>query len=164
MAHFTVNAARFDPYKNFKFRVKFEGREVAAFAKASGPFRSDDLAGSRLDSNEPEGQRTKFEPITLERGLTHDPAFEQWSMSALEQSADAKSVAGPQQSSLHRDLVVELFDEAGKRVHAWRFFNCLVSEFVAMPELDATANAIAIEHLVIHHEGWRLEGHETAKA
>src|SRR5438034_6833915 len=35
MAEFTVNPQRLDPYKNFKFRVKWDGRYVAGIDRKS---------------------------------------------------------------------------------------------------------------------------------
>ena len=82
MAEFTVNVSRFDPYKNFKFRVKWEGKYVAGISKVSALKKTTEVVKHRVggdpSSSRKSPGRTEFEPITLERGVTHDVEFEQW--------------------------------------------------------------------------------------
>ncbi|MFN7881516.1 MAG: phage tail protein, partial [bacterium] len=82
MVQFAVNTHRFDPYKNMKFRIKWDGRYVAGVSKISALKRSTEVVSFREggDPNSPRHSPSvwKFEPITLERGLTHDPEFEAW--------------------------------------------------------------------------------------
>ena len=82
MAEFTVNATRFDPYKAFMFRVKWDGQYVAGVSKMSALKRSTDPVVHR-EGGDPTHERkspgkTKYDAVTLERGVTHDPAFEEW--------------------------------------------------------------------------------------
>ena len=45
MATFSVKTSRFDPYKNFKFRVKWDGRTVAGLNKMSALKRTTEVRG-----------------------------------------------------------------------------------------------------------------------
>ena len=154
MAQFTVNTNRFDPYKNFKFRVVWDGQAVAGISKVSAlkhtiePVSHRD-GGDRSTPRLSPGQ-TKFEPITLERGITHDTAFEEWATKAYSDSGDA----GVSLKDFRKDMTIELYNLQGAKVRAWQVFRCWVSEFSAVPELDANANAIAFESIVIQNEGF----------
>jgi len=154
MAQFAVNTHRFDPYKNFKFRVVWDGQVVAGISKVSAlkhtiePVSHRD-GGDRSTPRLSPGQ-TKFEPITLERGLTHDIAFEEWATKAYSNAGDA----GVSLKDFRKDITIELYNLQGTKVRAWQVFRCWVSEFSAVPELDANANAIAFESIVIQNEGF----------
>jgi phage tail-like protein len=154
MAQFTVNTHRFDPYKNFKFRVVWDGQVVAGISKVSAlkhtiePVSHRD-GGDRSTPRLSPGQ-TKFEPITLERGITHDTAFEEWANKAYSNSGDAAVSL----KDFRKDMTIELYNLQGAKVRAWQVFRCWVSEFSAVPELDANANAIAFESIVIQNEGF----------
>ena len=91
MAQFSVNASRFDPYKNFKFRVKWDGRYVAGVSKVSSLKRTTEVVEHRVGGDPSTSHkspgRTKYEAITLERGVTHDVAFERFRAPALEMPA-----------------------------------------------------------------------------
>jgi phage tail-like protein len=95
--------------------------------------------------------RTKYEPITIERGVTHDPDFEEWANAA--QVLD-KGAASTSLKALRREVRIELLNEAGQPVHRYMVHRCWVSEFQALPDLDAGGNGIAIEHIKIENEGW----------
>jgi phage tail-like protein len=153
---FTVNASRFDPYKSYRFQVFFEKSTapVAGISKVSGIKRSSDPVEYKEGGNPIilKGLgRTKYEPVTLERGVTHDSDFEDWANAA--QSLDN---GHPTQSldKLRRTIHVVLLNEQGQPVHRWTFYRCWVSEFQALPDLDAGATAIAIEHIKLENEGW----------
>ena len=154
MAQFSVNTHRFDPYKNFKFRVVWDGQAVAGISKVSAlkhtiePVTHRD-GGDRSTKRLSPGQTT-FEPITLERGITHDTAFEAWATSAYSNAGDA----GVSLRDFRKDMTIELYNLQGVKVRAWQVFRCWVSEFTAVPELDANANAIAFESIVIQNEGF----------
>ena len=130
LTEFTRNPSRFDPYKNFKFRIRWEGRYVAGVDKAS-PLTRPATVGRR-----------KFEAITLERGVTHDVEFERWASTARNVSKDSR-----------RDVVIEVHDEAGRLTVAYKVFRCWVSEFQSLPDVDANANAVTIQHIKLEHEG-----------
>jgi phage tail-like protein len=159
MAQFSVNASRFDPYKNFKFRVKWDGKYVAGVSKVSGLKRTTEVVEHR-EGGDPSASRkspgrTKYEAITLERGVTHDQEFEQWANKVW----NFGSGLGAEVSlkNFRKDLIVELYNEAGQVVLAYRVFRAWVSEYQALPDLDANANAVAIQHLKLENEGWERD-------
>lgn len=157
MAQFSVNTHRFDPYKNMKFRVKWDGRYVAGVSKVSALKRSTEVVSHR-EGGDPSTSRNspsvwKFEPVTLERGLTHDPEFEQWANLIYTTQGDA----GISLKNFRKDITIELLNEQGKVAKAYKVFRCWVSEYQALPELDANGHAIAIEHMVIQNEGWERD-------
>jgi phage tail-like protein len=159
MPQFTVNAQRFDPYKNFKFRLKWDGRYVAGVSKVSALKRTTEVVkhreGGDPSTSRKSPGRTEFEAITLERGVTHDVEFEQWANKVWNQGAGL----GAQVSlkDFRKDLILELYNEAGQLALAWKIYRCWVSEFQALPELDANANAVAIAHLKLENEGWERD-------
>jgi phage tail-like protein len=159
MAQFSVNPLRFDPYKNFKFRVKWDGRYVAGVSKVSALKRSTEVIEHR-EGGDPSMSRkspgrTKYEPVTLERGVTHDVEFERWANKVW----NFGSGLGAEVSLLdfRKDLILEVYNEAGQLVLAYRIFRCWVSEFQALPDLDANANAVAIQTLKLENEGWERD-------
>ena len=159
MVQFTVNTHRFDPYKNFKFRVKWDGRFVAGISKVGALSRSTELVEHR-EGGDPStvtkspGQ-TKFEAITLERGVTDDTEFEQWANKVW----NFGSGLGAESSlkDYKRDIIIELYNEAGQKVLAYNIYRCWVSEYQALPELDASASAVAIQTLKLENEGWERD-------
>ena len=159
MAQFSVNAQRFDPYKNFKFRVKWDGRYVAGISKVSGLKRSTEVVehreGGDPSTSRKSPGRTKFEAVTLERGITHDVEFERWANKVW----NFGSGLGAEVSlkDFRKDLIVELYNEAGQLVLAYKVFRAWVSEYQALPDLDANANAVAIQHLKLENEGWERD-------
>ena len=156
MAQFTVNTFRVDPYKNFKFRVKWDGRYVAGVSKVGMLKKTTEVVKHR-DGGDPSTShkspgRTEFDAITLERGVTHDPEFEQWANKVWNYG----SGLGVEVSlkDFRKDIIIEVYNEAGQKVIAYNVYRCWVSEFQALPDLDANANAIAIQHLKLENEGW----------
>jgi phage tail-like protein len=156
MAQFTVNAQRFDPYKNFKFRVKWDAKYVAGVSKVSALKRTTEVVKHR-DGGDPSSSRkspgrTEYEAITLERGVTHDKEFEQWANKVWNFGAGLGSEVSLQ--DFRKDIILEIYNEAGQLVLTYNIFRCWVSEFQALPDFDANANAIAIQHLKLENEGW----------
>jgi phage tail-like protein len=152
-----ANAVRFDPYKNFKFRVRWDGRFVAGVSKISALKRTTEVIEAR-DGNDPGMTRklpgrTTYEPITLERGVSHDAEFEQWANAV----AGGGSGAGAAATNIRKDIVIELYDEAGRLALAYKVYRCWVSEYQALPDLDANANAVAIQHIKFENEGWERD-------
>jgi phage tail-like protein len=159
MAEFTVNPKRFDPYKNFKFRVKWDGRPVAGVSKVSGLRRTTEVIRHR-EGGDPSTTRkspglTEFAPITLERGVTHDPEFENWANKVW--SLGANLGAEVSLKDFRKDIVLELYNEAGQVVLAYKIYRCWVSEYEILTDLDANANAVAIEHITLENEGWERD-------
>ncbi len=159
MAQFSVNASRFDPYKNFKFRVRWDGEYVAGVNKISALTRTTEVVEHR-EGGDPSTVRkspgqTKYEAITLERGVTHDQKFEQWASKVWNFGSGLGSETSLQ--DFRKDLIIELYNEAGQLVQGYKVFRCWVSEFQALPELDASANAVAIQTLKLENEGWERD-------
>ena len=160
MAEFSVNATRLDPYKNFKFRVKWDNQYVAGVSKVGMLKRTTEVVKHRAGGDESSSHkspgRTEYDAITLERGVTHDVAFEQWAnkvwdyTNAQAQSAD-KEVS---LADFRKEIIIDVFNEAGQKVLSYLVYRCWVSEFQALPDLDANANAVAIQHIKLENEGW----------
>ena len=159
MAQFTVNTQRFDPYKNFKFRVKWDGRYVAGISKVGALKRSTDPVehreGGDPSSSRKSPGRTKFDAITLDRGVTHDTEFEKWANKVW----NFGSGLGAEVSlkDFRKDVIIEVYNEAGQLALAYKIFRCWVSEFQALPDLDANATAIAFQHIKLENEGWERD-------
>ncbi|MFQ3665024.1 MAG: phage tail protein [Sphingomonadaceae bacterium] len=159
MAQFVVNAFRFDPYKNFKFRVKWDGRYVAGVSKASALKRTTEVIEHR-EGGDPSSVRkspgrTKYEAITLERGVTHDPEFENWAN--LVWNYGSGLGAEMALADFRKDVILDVYNEAGQLALSYRLYRCWVSEYQALPELDANANAVAIQMLKLETEGFERD-------
>jgi phage tail-like protein len=159
MAGFVVNATRFDPYKNHRFRLKWDGRYVAGVSKVSALKRTTEVVEHR-DGGDPTAMRkspgnTKFEPLTLERGVTHDPEFEAWA--SLVWRINNPLGAQIALKGFRKDLLLELHNEAGQIALVYKIYRAWVSEFNALPELDANANAVAIQSIILQHEGFERD-------
>ncbi|MFS0736135.1 phage tail protein [Sphingomonas sp. 1P06PA] len=159
MAQFTVNATRFDPYKNFKFRVKWDGRYVAGVSKVGALKRMTEViehreGGDPSTSRKSPG-RTKYEAITLERGVTHDRDFEQWANRIWNYGSGLGAEVSL--SSFRKDLLIDIYNEAGQLAISYKVFRAWVSEFQAISDLDANANAVLIQSIKLEHEGWERD-------
>ena len=159
MAQFSVNAQRFDPYKNFKFRLKWDGKYVAGISKVSALKRTTDpiehREGGDPSTSRKSPGRTKYDAVTLDRGVTHDPEFERWASRVW--SLGAGLGAEVSLKDFRKDVILEVYNEAGQLVLAYRIYRCWVSEYQAVPDLDANANAVAIEHIKLENEGWERD-------
>lgn len=159
MAEFPVNPTRFDPYKNFKFRVKWDDKYVAAVSRVTGLIRNTEVVEHR-EGGDPSTSRkspglTQFEPITLERGLTQDAAFEDWANLVWKLGAGLGSESSL--NELRKDVYIELYNEAGQLVRAYKVYRCWPSEYRALPDLDGNATAVAIERIKLENEGWERD-------
>ncbi|HTQ89281.1 MAG TPA: phage tail protein [Streptosporangiaceae bacterium] len=159
MSEFTVNASRFDPYKNFKFRVKWDGQYVAGVSKVSVLKRTTEVVPHR-DGGDPSSShkspgRSEYDAITLERGVTHSVAFEQW----VNKVWNYGSGLGAETSlaDFRKDIILELLNESGQVAIAYKIYRCWVSEYQALPELDANANVVAIQSIKLENEGWERD-------
>lgn len=159
MAQFTVNPQRFDPYKNFKFRVKWDGRYVAGVSKVGALKRTTEVVkhreGGDPSSSRKSPGRTEFEPITLERGVTHDPEFERWANKVW--NFGSGPGAEVSLADFRKDITIDVFNEAGQLVLTYRVFRAWVSEFQAIADLDANANAVLIQSIKLENEGWERD-------
>lgn len=159
MAQFAVNAQRFDPYQNFKFRVKWDGRYVAGISKVGGLKRTTKVVPHR-EGGDPSTTRkspgqSEYDAITLDRGVTHDLEFENWANKVW----NFGSGLGAEVSlkDFRKDVIIEIYNEAGQLVLAYNVFRCWVSEYQATADLDASASAVLIQHIKLENEGWQRD-------
>jgi phage tail-like protein len=156
MAQFTVNPQRFDPYKNFKFRVKWDGKYVAGVSKVGMLKRTTEVVthreGGDPSSSRKSPGRTEFDAITLERGVTHDTEFELWAGKVWSLGNGLGSEISL--ADFRKDLIIEVYNEAGQLAIAYNVYRAWVSEYQALPDLDGNANAVAIQHIKLENEGW----------
>jgi phage tail-like protein len=154
MAKFTVNATRFDPYLGYRFQIKIDGQSVAGLNKCSALKRTTEVTAwyEGGDSSGPHQipGKTKYDPITLEAGVTHDTTFENWANKVNNFQGDpAMSLA-----TFRKDITIEVYNHQGQKVLAYNVFRCWVSEYQALPGLDAGANAVMISTIKLENEGW----------
>jgi len=159
MAQFSVNAQRLDPYKNFKFRVKWDGRYVAGISKVSVFKRTTEVvkhrSGGDPSTSFKSPGRSDFDAITLERGVTHDLEFERWANKVWNFGAGLGAEVSLK--DFRKDIILELLNEAGQVSLTYAIYRCWVSEYQALPDLDANANAVAISKLKLENEGWERD-------
>jgi phage tail-like protein len=159
MPAFTVNPTRFDPYKGFKFRIRWDGRHVAGVSRISPLKRSTHVVLHRDggDASRPRKSPglTSWEPLALERGRTHDTAFEEWASKLWPHQGGP----GTEMSlaDFRKDIDVELYNEAGQLVMSFRVYRCWPSQYVALGELQADDSSTAFESIVLEHEGWERD-------
>lgn len=159
MAQFSVNANRFDPYKNYKFRVKWDGRYVAGISKVGALKRTTEVVSHR-EGGDPSSVRkspgqTKYEAITLERGVTHDIEFEVWANKVWNFGSGLGSEVSL--ADFRKDIIIDVYNEAGQLALSYKLYRCWVSEYQALPALDASANAVAIQTIKLENEGWERD-------
>jgi phage tail-like protein len=164
MAKFSVNTHRFDPYRTFKFRLKIDNQYVAGLSKCSALKRTTEVVQWR-EGGDPSSSRqlpgkTTFDAVTLEAGLTHDLTFETWANLVHNFQGDAAASL----KNFRKDIIVDVYNEAGQKVHSYKVFRCWVSEYQALPDLDASANAIAIQTIKLENEGWERDASVTEPA
>jgi phage tail-like protein len=159
MAPFSANPQRFDPYKNFKFRVKWDGRYVAGISKVSMLKRTTEVVkhreGGDPSTTRKSPGRTEFDPINLERGVTHDLEFEKWANKVWNFGAGLGAEVSLK--DFRKDIIIEFYNEAGQLAIAYKVYRCWASEYHAQPDLDANANAVAIQLLKLENEGWERD-------
>ena len=159
MAQFSVNPDRFDPYKQFKFRVKWDGRYVAGVSKVSALKRTTQVVTHR-EGGDPSIVRkspaqTTYEPIVLERGRTHDTEFEKWANKVWNYGSGLGAEVSLK--DFRKDVIIELYNEAGQLVMAFKIYRCWPSEYIALGELDAKDSCVAFESITLQHEGWKRD-------
>lgn len=154
---FTTNARRYDPYKTFKFRVQWNGKTVLGVSKVGALKRTTEVvkhrSGGQNSFDYKSWGRTTFDGLLLERGVTHDTEFEAWANMVASFAGDAAANL----AQYKRELTLELLNERGQVALRYFLHDCWVSEFTAMPELDANASHVAIESIKIEMEGWERD-------
>lgn len=155
---FPVNTHRYDPYRTFKFQVIIDGRPVAGLKKMGALKKSTEAVKWR-SAGDPSHERvmpggTKYEPVTMEQGLTHDPVFEQWANLVNNIQGDA----GMSLKNFRKDIIINVLNLQGQVAFTYKLFRAWVSEYQAMPELDAgNMNTVGIQTLTLQHEGWERD-------
>lgn len=157
MPQFNVNTHRFDPYRSFKFRVKWDGEYVAGLSRCSALKKTTEVVdwregGDPTNSRKLPG-RTSYDPITLAKGLTHDPAFEDWANLVNNFRADSAMSL----RNFRKEVVIDVFNLQGSVVMSYIVHRAWVSEFTALPDLDASTSAVAIQTVVLQNEGWERD-------
>jgi phage tail-like protein len=159
MAEFTVNATRFDPYKNFKFRVKWDGRYVAGVSKVGALKRTTDVvkhrSGGDPSTSRKSPGRTEYDAVLLSRGVTHDPEFERWANKVWNYGSGLGSETSL--SDFRKDIIIEVYNEAGQLAVAYKLYRCWVSEYEGLPGLNADEAAVAIQTIKLENEGWERD-------
>ena len=158
MPKFTVNSKRFDPYLGFKFKIKWDGQYVAGLSKCGALKRTTEVTpwyegGDSSGPHQIPG-KTKYDAIALEAGVTHDTTFEDWAnkVNNFHQGDAASSLA-----AFRKDITIEVYNTQGSKVLAYNVYRCWVSEYQALPQLDASGNAVAITSLKLENEGWKRD-------
>ncbi len=157
MAKFTVNSGRFDPYRNFKFKIKWDGLYVAGLSKCSALKKTTEATdwregGDPSTSHKLPG-KTSYDAVTLEAGVTHDTTFEEWANAVNNFQGDADMSL----KNFRRDVTIDVFNLQGVKVLAYNVYGCWVSEYQALPELDAAGNAVMIQTMKLENEGWERD-------
>jgi len=160
MAQLSLKRQRLDPYKNFKFRLKWDGKCVAGISKLTvGLNRTTEVVQHRQGGDPSTSRklpgRTKYDAVTLERGVTHDTEFQSWANNVWAFGGGLGSEISLK--NFRKDIILEFYNEAGQLTIAYRLHRCWVSEYLAMPDLDANANAVAIQHIKLENEGWERD-------
>ncbi|HEY3629008.1 MAG TPA: phage tail protein [Terracidiphilus sp.] len=159
MTQFTVNRERFDPYKNFKFRLKWDNHYIAGVSKVSVLKRTTEVVkhreGGDPSTSRKSPGRTEFDAITLDRGVTYDVDFEQWANKVWRLGAGLGLEVSLR--DFRKDITIEVYNEAGQLALTYKVYRCWVSEWQALPDLDANANAVAIQHIKLENEGWERD-------
>ena len=159
MAEFTKNPQRHDPYANFKFRVKWDNQYVAGISKVTGLKRTTEVIkhreGGDPSTDRKSPGRSTFEALTLERGVTHDKEFVQWANKVWQVNVGLGAEISLK--DFRKDLILEVYNESGQVALAYKIYRCWVSEYQAISDLDANANAVALEHVKLENEGWEQD-------
>jgi phage tail-like protein len=154
---FVKNAHRVDPYKTYKFRVLWDGKPVLGVSKVGQLHRTTNVvtyrAGGENSTDHKSPGRTTYDGLTLERGITHDPEFEKWANLIHPLMGDVAM------DLVHykKELTLEVMNEKGQVALRYFLHGCWVSEFTAVPALDASANAVAVEVIKIELDGWERD-------
>lgn len=157
MAKFTTNPQRVDPYRNFKFRIKIDNKYVAGLSKCS-PLKKTTEKVDWYESGDPSTPhrlpgKTSYDAITLTAGVTHDTTFEEWANLVNNFEGDASMSL----KNFRKDIIIDIFNEGGQLAVSYQVFRCWVSEYQAVAELDASANAVLLQTIKLECEGWKRD-------
>lgn len=154
-----VNAHRFGPYENFKFRIKWDGKYVAGVSKVEMSKLYTEVVKQRFGGNLSRSRkslvRKKYEAITLEWGITNDIEFKKWAKKVL--NYETGLGAEEPLKDFRKDIIIEVYNQAGQLSIAYKVYRCSVSELEVESDLDANANAVLIQHMKLENEGWERD-------
>ncbi|HEX8719722.1 MAG TPA: phage tail protein [Pyrinomonadaceae bacterium] len=157
MAKFTVNPQRYDPYRNFKFRIKVDNVYVAGLNRCSALKKTTEMVEWR-EGGDPSTThklpgKTKYDSITLTAGVSHDTTFEDWANLVNNFQGDAAMSL----KNFRKNITIDVFNEADQKVLSYNVYRCWVSEFQTLPDLDASASAVMIQTIRLENEGWERD-------
>jgi phage tail-like protein len=137
--------------------VKWEERYVAGVSKVARLHRASGVMNHREGFAESAPRRppdrTEYEAVTLEHGVTYDSDFAKWAGKVWTSGVDSQ---GPPED-LRKDILIDVYDEAGQLALSCKVFHCWVSDFQGLPDLDANASGVAIQRLTLEEEGWECD-------
>jgi len=156
---FTATTLSYDPYRNFKFLVKWDNKVIAAVSKVSALTKTVEVkdwrAGGLNNSVLKLPMTTKYEPITLERGISADPAFVDW-MNRVNTYQAVGLTRFEHFHDFRKDFQIEVYSLSNEKVMEVTIYNAWPSKLILLPDLDANANEVAIETLELAHEGFNM--------
>ena len=152
MARMTAQTNRFDPYRTFRFRVKWDGQYVAGLTKMGALKRTTEMvefreAGENIVSRKLPG-KSSYQGVSLEAGITYDTAFEDWANLVNDFASHSITSLG----EFRKNITVDVFNEAGAKALSYNLYRAWVSEYQALPDLDSSANAVAITTIKLEFE------------
>jgi phage tail-like protein len=152
MARMTPTTDRFDPYRNFRFRVKWDGQYVAGMTKMGALKRTTEMvefreAGENIVSRKLPG-KSSYQAVSLEAGITYDTAFEDWANLVNDFASHSITNLG----EFRKNITLDIFNEAGVKALSYNLYRAWVAEYQALPDLDSSANAVAITTIKLEYE------------
>jgi phage tail-like protein len=136
---------RNDPFRNFNFKLEIDGVSRNGFRECTGldaktapvDYREGNHKGNVVSKLT--GLNT-YSNITLKWGSTDDHSLWDWRKTVIDGKTQRKNGS------------IVLMNESGEEKTRWNFVAGWAAEWTG-PSFNATANEVAIETLVIVHEG-----------
>jgi phage tail-like protein len=132
-----------NPFLTYNFRVKWDGRYVAAVTSVSGLTRRTAAPG-----------QTDYEPVRLQRGITTDTAFQNWANLVWYEPNTPQPGGEIWWANVRKPMQIELCDQAGIVAVRYNLYQCWPSEYTALPNLNSEENVVTLASMTIQHEGW----------
>ena len=161
MARMTAQTNRFDPYRTFRFKVKWDNQYVAGLSKMGALKRTTEIvefreAGENIVPRKLPG-KSSFADVSLEAGITYDTSFEDWANLVNDFASHRITSLG----EFRKNITIDVFNEAGAKALSYNLYRCWVSEYQALPDLDAGANAVAITTVKLAFEWFERDNSVT---
>ncbi|POG54372.1 phage tail protein [Haloferax marisrubri] len=148
-------ATRTDPYRQLRFILEIGGLVTAGFSRCDLPSATSAVVEYREGADPPTPRKlpglNEYGPLVLEVGVTDR---------SLELSEWRTLVEQGRMDEARRDAAVVLLDATGNPAARWVFREAWPSKYDA-PRLDAMASEVAVERLVVVHEGFARVAVET---